>query len=126
MILSRGCDALGLSLLTRAKVQTVRERLKDFVYHPDPPLSELALYYERHLRDHNFVQRQLGMLRKGNQSDLSLSRQVPLWWLMSCHDSKPIVRELRGYLGDIKSRSARICWHRDILLARTEWVRTAG
>ena len=116
----------GLVLLTRAKVQTVRERLKRFVYHPDPPLSELALYYERHLRDHNFVQRQLGMLRKGNQSDLSLSRQVPLWWLMSCHDSKPVVSELRGYLGGIKSRSARICWHRDILLARTEWVRTAG
>ena len=116
----------GLVLLTRAKIQTVRERLKDFVCHHDPPLSELALYYERHLRDRKFVQLQLGRLRKSNQSDLSLSKQVPLWWLMSCHDSKMIVSELRVYLGGIKSRSARICWHRDILLARTEWVRAAG
>ena len=112
----------GLVLLTRAEVQTVRERLQELSYRPDPPLSELALYYERHLRDHNFVQQQLARLRKGSQSDLSLSRQVPQWWLVSCHDSPNVVSELRGYLGGIMSRSARICWHRDSLLARTEWV----
>ena len=112
----------GLVLLTRGKIQTVRERLQDLAYHPDPPLSELALYYERHLRDHNFVQQQLASLRKGNQSDLSLSRHVTRWWLVSCHASPKVVRELRGYLRGIVSRSARICWHRDSLLARTEWV----
>ena len=116
----------GLVLLTRAKVQTVRERLQDLAYHPDPPLSQLALYYERHLRDHNFVQQQLARLRKGNQSDLGLSRQVPVWWLVSCHVSPNVVSELRGYLEGIKSRSARICWHRDSLLARTEWVGVGG
>ncbi len=112
----------GLALLTRGKVQTVRDRLQKLAYHPDPPLSELALYYERHLRDHNFVQRQLGMLRKGSQSDLSLSRRVTLWWLVSCNPSKGVVNNLRSYLEGVKSRSARICWHRDSLLTRTEWV----
>ena len=112
----------GLVLLMRAKVQTVRERLRDIVYHPDPPLSELALYYERHLRDDKFVQLQLGTLRKSKQLDFNLSRQIPLWWLMSCHSSKRVVSELRGYLGGIESKSARISWHRSILLARTEWV----
>ena len=112
----------GLVLLTRAKVQTVRERLQDLAYHPDPPLSDLVLYYERHLRDDNFAQRQLGMLRKGNQSDLSLSRNVALWWLVSCSPSIRVANHLRGYLRGIKSRSARIRWHRDSLLGRTEWV----
>ena len=112
----------GLVLLTRAKVQTVRDRLQDLTYHPDPPLSELVLYYERHLRDDGFAEEQLSVLRKGNQSDLSLSRKVTLWWLVSCSPSKLVVRYLRRYLESVNSRSARICWHRDRLLTRTKWV----
>ncbi len=112
----------GLVLLTRGKVQTVRERLQDLAYHPDPPLNELALYYDRHLRDDSFAQQQLRMLRKGSQTDLSLSRQVTRWWLVSCNPSKRVVNNLRGYLEGIKSKSARICWHRDSLLKRTEWI----
>ncbi len=116
----------GLVLAVRGPVQKVRSRVRELIYYPDPPLSELALYYDRHLRDDNFVRTQLASLRKGNQSDFSHSKQLARFWLISCHESPKIVAELRAYIEAINTKSARVAWHRDALLNRTAWVVAPG
>jgi len=116
----------GLVLLSRGPVATVRKRVRDAIYSPDPAVGQLALFYERHLGDEDFARRQLTAMRKGSQSDFSLSKRVPVWWLLSCHPSPGFVTELRTYIDSIDTRSARLAWHREALLKRTQWVEDVG
>ena len=116
----------GLVLLVRGPVSVVRSRVHELIYHPDPPLSDLALYYDRHLRDEEFVRSQLVSLRKSNQSDFTRSKQMARCWLISCHESPQIVAQLRHYVQSIESKSSRIKWHRDALVKRTGWVDGSG
>ena len=116
----------GLVLLTRGPVAIVRERMHDAIYSPDPAVGQLALFYERHLGDEDFARSQLAAIRKGNQSDFGLSKRAPQWWLLSCHPSPDFVKELRAYIKSLETRSARLGWHRQALLKRTQWVEKLG
>ena len=110
----------GMVVLTRTSVENVHNRLDELIYSPDPPVSEMALFYSRHLRDDEFARGALSSIRKSNQSDYSISKQLPRLWLLTCSKSRTLLSDISEYLGAIETKSVRLQAHFNSLRARAE------
>jgi hypothetical protein len=109
--------------LTRCSVQFVRVTSHQLVYHPDPQIGRVAMYWTRHLDDKSFALATLGRLKKGRITSENFIRQVPTLWLLRACADVDVVTTLREHVASFsKTRSGKVRWHMDALLTATKWV----
>lgn len=112
-------------LLTRSAKHELRNRLDSLIYHADPGVSRLALYFQRFIRDKKFAQGELARLRKGKNDDFGFQRAIPRLYALAATEDKDIAADVHTYVStnpQIKSR--KNCWLQNQLMKRTEWAAT--
>jgi hypothetical protein len=111
------------SLLTRGPVEQVRKKIDELLFHPDPSLGRLALFWFNHLKNSDFARSQIKRFSKSNKSDTSIIYIIPHLWLLRCSANRDTITELRTLLKIIeKTKSEKIKWHIRKLLVHTAWV----
>jgi len=112
-------------LLTRSEKHHARERLSELIYHPDPGLSRLALYYRRFMTDPVFVNRELSRIRHSSSSDLTFVKNLSRFYAIAATECAGSAKALHDYLNSRSlSRSAKVSWHIKRLLDLTKWSET--
>jgi hypothetical protein len=113
----------GCAMLTRAPLKSVRATLKRLIYHADVAVSRLAQFWHRHIEDKVFALQQLARLAAGQRSDTSFIYSIPVLYVLRCNPDQLVVKSLREHLkSHSKTKSSKILWHIDTLLALTEWA----
>lgn len=116
----------GCVVLTRGAVQVVRVQTNQLVYHPDPHVSRLAMFWSRHLNESTFALEALGRMKKSRSSRDTYIRQLPQLWLMRCSPLIEVVQALRSYVQSAAGEtSGKLSWHFEQLLNATKWVVSA-
>lgn len=114
---------VACSLVLRGSKKYVRKKLNTLIYHPDPNLNRLALYYLRLIQDCAFARKEIDRMEKGNQSDISLQRHLPSLYAITATEQKDIAEKAYNYLkNDYQTTSAKLKWHQDVLLGALRWV----
>ena len=114
-------------LLLRGPKDQVRTRLQELIYHPDPNLSRLALYFLRLLQDSQFAQQELARFKKSTHTDLTMQRSLPCLYAMAATENKGIAEAAHNYVQrQYKSKSVKLSWHRDTLLRSLHWTQNAS
>lgn len=110
-------------LLTRSPKHEVRKRLSALIYHADPGVSRIALYFQRLVQDKEFAKQELARMRKGSTHDFAFQRAVPRLYALAATESEEIAREVHGYVAGLGStRSRKNTWQREQVLKLTEWA----
>jgi hypothetical protein len=110
-------------LLVRGPKVEVRKKLTHLIYHPDPSLNRLALYFLRLMQDCLFAQQELARVTHGRTSDLAKQRTLCCLYAMAATEHRGIAAPLYDYLHKrYKTRSWKLQWHRDTLLRSLEWT----
>jgi hypothetical protein len=116
----------GCVLLTRGNVQFVRDQTNRLIYHPDPHISRLAIFWSRHLGDETFALEAIARMKKSRPSKDNYLRQLAQLWLLRASPHVEVVRALRLYVRDAKrDGSGKLDWQFDHLEQATLWVATA-
>ena len=115
------------ALLTRSPKHHVRNRMAELIYHPEPGLSRLALYYYRFITDKKFVLNDLVRLKKGSTSDLAFTRNLSRFYAIAATEDAGSAEALHDLLTSIStSGSAKVTWHANKLLDLTQWCKTTS
>lgn len=111
-------------LLLRSPKLHVRKKLDGLIYHPDPSLSHLALYFLRLLQNRQFAQQELSRIRKSEHTDLAMQRTLPCLYAMAATEDRIIGGAAYDYLNKrFTTRSTKLNWHRHRLLNTLLWTR---
>ncbi|MDO8140180.1 MAG: RNA-directed DNA polymerase [Candidatus Brocadiales bacterium] len=111
-------------LLLRGPKTQVCTRLRELIYHPDPDVSRLALYFLRLLQDNQFSLQELTRLMRSKHSDITMQRNLPCLYAMASTENKNIAEAAYDYLEkQYKSKSTKLNWHRDKLLHSLGWIK---
>jgi len=109
--------------LVRSPKHEVRQWLQKLIYHADPGVSRLALFFLRQLQDREYAERELARLRKGSQSDLAVQRSLATLYAMGATEDRQIATSVHKYAHEMATtKSAKLNWHRDRLLSLTDWA----
>ena len=113
------------ALLTRSPKHHVRNRMAELIYHPEPGLNRLALYYYRFITDNDFVLSDLSRIKKGSTSDLAFVRNLPRFYAIAATEDAGSAEALHDLLTSrTASGSAKVTWHISKLLDLTKWYKT--
>lgn len=114
-------------LLLRSPKTKARKQLKKLIYHPDQNLSLLALYFLRLQEDSQFAQKELSRIRQRKHSDLAIQSALPCLYSMAATEDRFIATSVYDYVQkNFKSRSAKLNWHRNMLLNSLRWTQKIG
>jgi len=76
----------GGALLSRGRAEWVRETVGNvLIYHPDPELSRVALFWQRHLVDIAFANREITNLFRSGRLDVTFLRRLKVIYLLRCN-----------------------------------------
>jgi len=115
------------ALLTRSPKHHVRNRIADLIYHPEPGLSRLALYYYRFITDKDFVLSELSRIKKGSTSDLAFVRNLSRFYAIAATEDTGSAEALHDLLTSrTTSSSAKVAWHTNKLIDLTKWCKTTS
>jgi hypothetical protein len=113
----------GCTLLVRAPVQFVRQRVQRLVYHPDHSVSRAALYWSRFINDTPFADQFLARFAKGHPTDRSFVFSIPGLYAVRCNDEKSVGARLAMTVKPFTaSKSARLRWHAVNLMQQCAWA----
>jgi hypothetical protein len=107
----------GGALVPRGRVTWIREIVTNtLVYHPDPEVARVGLYWQRHLEDDHVANREITALFKSGRLDVTFLRRVKTVYLLRCNSR--VVTRLSAYLAQFsKSRSSVVRWHCEEILS---------
>jgi len=110
-------------LLVRGPKVEVQKKLMSLIYHPDPNLNRLALYFLRLIQDSSFAQRELSRITHSRTSDLAKQRMLPSLYAMAATDQQAVAGPLYEYLQrNYNTRSPKLLLHRDTLIRLLQWT----
>lgn len=110
-------------LLVRSPKDKLKKRLNDLIYHADPGINRLALFFLRFIQDKEFARKEISKMNKGNKSDYTFQKSLPKIYAMTTNGENDVGIELKRFINSYpKTNSARINWQRRTLLQRLEWV----
>lgn len=110
-------------LLTRSAKHEVRNQLSTLIYHADPGVSRLALYFQRLIQDKQFAKEEIARMRKGSTHDFAFQRSVPRLYALAATEDKDCAHEVHEYVAGLAStKSRKNTWQREQLLKLTEWA----
>jgi hypothetical protein len=110
-------------LLTRGPKHEVRNRLNKLIYHADPGVSRLALYFHRFIRDKGFANQELARMRNASTTDFAFQAAIPRLYALAATEEKEIAAKVHEYVSALPAtRSRKNAWQRDQLLTITEWA----
>jgi hypothetical protein len=98
--------------------------LNELIYHADPNVSRLALYFLRFIQDRAFADAEIAQMRKGSQTDFAFQCNLPRLYALAAtpEANKKTAEATLDYLGSLpSSRSKKAAWHREQLRSRLEW-----
>ena len=76
----------GCALVPRGRVTWILEIVtKTLVYHPDPEVARIGLYWQRHLEDESVANREMTALFKAGTLDVTFLRRVKTLYLLRCN-----------------------------------------
>lgn len=111
-------------LALRGTKKYIRKTLNALIYHPDPNLNRLSLYYLRLIQDKNFALKEIDRMKRGNNSDISLQRRLPSLYALTATEQRDIAVKVYNYLkNNYQTTSAKLKWQRDCMLRELNWVR---
>lgn len=115
------------ALLMRDIGKNVRKKLDNLIYDADHALSRLALYFRRFTIELQAGADELNRIRKSNQSDFVFTRQLPQLYALSATTHEKVASALTEYIQKRSlTRSTKIRWHQQALLAATGWASEDG
>jgi hypothetical protein len=113
-------------MLTRSRVEDVRQHTSRLLYDPDPAVSRLAAHWHRYPNDQAFANAELTGIEKSKLSDHYFVLYVVKFWRLSSSADRQVVTALRRQVRRYsRSRSAKVRWHLRALETRTAWIDTA-
>src|SRR6266536_3468388 len=106
----------GGALVTRGRVTWIQEIIGNIlIYHPDPELARIGLYWQRHLVDDTVANREITNLFKSGTLDITFLRRVKTVYLLRCNSH--VGPRLSEYLAQFsKSRNSVVRWHCEQIL----------
>jgi hypothetical protein len=109
-------------LLLRGRKHIVRERLNELIYHADPNVSRLALYFLRFIQDRAFADAELVQMKKGGRTDTAIQFALPRLYALAATEDHKTAKAVLEYLDSLPgTRSKKIQWHREHLRGLVEW-----
>lgn len=107
----------GGALVARGRVPWIRETVGNvLIYHPDPELSRIGLYWQRHLADGDVATREVTSLFKSGTLDVTFLRRVKVMYLLRCNPH--VAARLSEYLAQFsRSRNSVVRWHCEKILS---------
>jgi hypothetical protein len=101
----------GGALVPRGRVAWIRDIVRNtLVYHPDPEVARIGLYWQRHLEDESVANREMTALFKAGTRDVTFLRRVKTIYLLRCNAR--VATRLSQYLAQFsKSRNSVVQWH---------------
>lgn len=112
-------------LLVRSPKHEVRKWLRQLIYHADPGVSRLALFFLRYVQDKDYAQRELARFKAGGRSDVAFQRILPMLYALACSEEQDTATALAEFVTSFQStKCAKLMWHREHLHALTEWATT--
>ncbi len=110
----------GGALVVRGRVPWIRETVDNIlIYHPDPELSRIGLYWHRHLVDSGVANREVKNLFKSGTLDVTFLRRLKLLYLLRCNPA--VAASLSKYVAQFsKSRNSVVRWHCEQILSELQ------
>jgi hypothetical protein len=107
----------GAALIVRGSVNWVRNQVKTLVYHPDPEVSRVAMYWNRHLEEDGQVANQaLAGLFTKDRNDRTFMRRLQIVYLLRCHTEQAVGSRVLEYVKEFsRSKKPIIKWHCEFL-----------
>jgi hypothetical protein len=106
-------------LALRADAEFVRGTFDKLVFHPDPRLSRIALYFSRLMKDATFAKQESERLTSGSHTDTAIVHNLPRLYTMVSSEREEIRELVKGHIKGLKhSRSQKIRWHAERLARR--------
>lgn len=110
-------------LLTRCLNVELRKGLNELIYHADPGLSRLALYFHRFIYDKSFAVSELARMRNGATDDFAFQRRIPALYALTANQDRDIGKQVYDYISALPAtKSRKNQWQRQKLLRITEWA----
>jgi len=110
----------GAALVLRGRPSQVNEMIKtDLLYHADPDVARIGLFWQYQLTNLPVANREITNLLKADPRDVTFYRRLPTVYLMRCSSNEQVKRRLREYLDRFsKSKNTVVRWHCEQLLAQ--------
>jgi hypothetical protein len=104
------------ALVPRGRVTWILEIVtKTLVYHPDPEVARIGLYWQRHLEDEGVANREMTAVVKAGRLDVTFLRRVKTLYLLRCNAR--MATRLAEYLTEFsKSPNSVVRWHCENIL----------
>jgi len=101
----------GAAMVVRGRVTWVQEIIiTNLIYHADPELSRIGLYWQRNLVDDSVANREVTNLFKSGTFDVTFLRRLKMTYLLRCNPH--VAHRLTKYLNQFsKSRNTVVKWH---------------
>ncbi|MCW5953879.1 MAG: hypothetical protein KIT69_16640, partial [Propionibacteriaceae bacterium] len=112
----------ALALLTRGPKHEVRNQMNKLIYHADPTVSRLALYFQRLIRDKDFGREELARMRHGSGKDFVFQLSLSRLYSLAATENREVAANLNAYIAGLPpTKSQKIAWHRMQLRDRSAW-----
>lgn len=109
-------------LLTRSSKHELRKHLSELVYHPDPGVNRMALYFQRLIKDKNYSKQVLSRMTNGSKTDYVFQKSVPNLCALAATEEKKIACEVYNLVKVYPpTKSQKNSWQRKRLLELTKW-----
>lgn len=113
----------AVALLPRCSKAAGRSLLKSLVRHPDGTIGRFALYLDRLHNDPEYVKEELGRIRKGNRSDVSMVRRLHLLYAASMTENEACAAQVLQTLDVLSvTKSSKLQWHWNEIRSRVSWA----
>lgn len=100
----------------RGSVEWVRTKVRTLVYHPDPDVSRVAMYWNRHLEDGQVANQALAGLFTKDRTERTFMRRLQMVYLLRCHPNLAVGSRVLDYVRAFsRSRKPVIKWHCEFL-----------
>jgi hypothetical protein len=102
----------GASLIVRGSVEWVRRQVDALVYHPDPDVARIAMYWNRHLCDKGTANSALAGLFTKDRNERTFMRRLPMLYLLRCNKEPIVGARVLEYVREFsKLNKPIIRWH---------------
>jgi len=103
-------------LVLRAEARFVRRTFEKLMFHPDPRLSRIALYFIRLMKDAAFAKQESERLTAGSHTDKAILHNLSRLYAMTSSESDEVRELVQGHIKSLnRSRSEKIRWHAERL-----------
>ncbi len=109
-------------LLTRSSKHELRENLIELIYHPDPGVNRMALYFQRLIQDKNYSKQVLSSMISGSKTDYVFQKSIPNLYALAATEEKKIACGVCNFVKNYPpTKSQKNSWQRKRLLELTQW-----